>query len=77
MREIKLNIQKNEDLVLLMQGLNWVRLNCLQQTKNELELEDKTKGKIKCNLLEHSNANDRLLSLIVQLDKLLEGVKEK
>lgn len=77
MREIKLTIQKNEDVILIMQGLNWIRKHIIDQMKLEISITDylKNKGIDKdfVNFEEHSDANDRIMSMIAQLDKIVEG----
>ena len=73
MKEIKLNIQKNEDIVLLMQGLNWIRQHNLNEFSKEIPLIDRDQ---RFNLIEErAETHDRLMSIIVQLDKLLEDLK--
>lgn len=80
MRVIKLIIQKEEDLVLLMQGINWVRQHCLESTKNIFDIADKMKGKSQETILKavdnHVETHNRLMTLIAQLDDLLEYKQE-
>jgi hypothetical protein len=73
MKEINLKIQKNEDIVLLMQGLNWIRQHNLNEFSKEIPLIDRDQ---RFNLIEErAETHDRLMSIIVQLDKLLEDLK--
>lgn len=76
MRQIKLLIQKEEDLVLLEQGLNWIRQHCIKSTKDIFELIEKLPKKHK-NIFNKTidarvDTYDRLMSLIAQLDKEIE-----
>jgi len=82
MKEIKLTIQKNEDIVFLMQGLNWIRMHNTKELVKELEINehlDKKKEKpIFKTLNERSEIHDRIMTLLAQLDNILEnGVKCK
>jgi hypothetical protein len=73
MKEIKLTIQKNEDIVLLTQGLNWIRQHNLNELSKETPLIEMDK---RFNLIEErAETHDRLISIIVQLDTILEDLK--
>jgi len=68
MKTIKLQIQKREDIVFLLQGLNYIRLHNILETKKELDLNHDSFNSIE----ERAKINDRLMSIIAQLDKILE-----
>ena len=71
MKEIKLLIEKREDIVFLIQGLNWIRQHNFKETIEEIRLTEKIEGSF-INIEERVNINDRLMSMIAQLDKVLE-----
>ena len=79
MREIKLFIQKEEDLVLLMQGINWIRQYSIKATHDLFVLMDKMdeeqKAIFKTTITEQVDTYDRLMILLAQLDNLLEKKK--
>lgn len=77
MQEIKLNIQGKEDIVMLQQGLNWIRQHILTDHVKLFELREKygEKGhKIVDDTINDSIVTyDHIISMIAQLDKILEG----
>lgn len=79
MREIKLLIQREEDIVMLMQGINWIRQHNIQRTREYFDLMDKMPKKLQKNyskvLGDHSKNHDCLMCLLAQLDDLLEKKK--
>jgi hypothetical protein len=76
MREIKLIIQKEEDLLLLECAINWMRENNLKTMAEILNLKDKLgeKGKGFDKTIDMKiESYDRLMSLLAQLDNLIEN----
>ena len=75
-KKIELLIEKKEDLVFLMQGLNTIRMHNVHETHQMLDILSQTTGKPKesfDSIIERASINDRLMSLVVQLDKYLEA----
>jgi hypothetical protein len=77
MREIKLIIQKEEDILLLECAVNWMRERCLASTKEILDLNDRIdkmgmKTKFNETITMKVETYDRLMSLLAQLDNLIE-----
>ena len=75
-KKIELIIQKEEDIVFLIQGLNWIRRDCIESTKKIFQITEGMKKPNSDKMLkaidEHVSSHDRLMSLIAQLDKHLE-----
>ena len=80
MREIKLMIQKEEDILLLECAINWMREHNLKGFKEILDLQDRLGKDIKCfdsTIKNKIDTYDRLMSLLVQLDNLIEEKEVK
>jgi hypothetical protein len=78
MREIKLIIQKEEDILLLECAINWMRQANLKEFKEILDLKDRLGKNITCfdnTVMEKANNYDRLMSLLAQLDNIMEKKK--
>lgn len=78
MEKIELWIQKKEDIVLLIQGLNWIRQHNIANVKMYTETMQKVPEELRPKfdtLVEQADTHDRLMTLIVQLDKILETGK--
>ena len=77
MREIKIIIQKEEDILLLECAINWMRDSCLKSTKEILDLNDRLEklninSKFNETIMMKAETYDRLMSLLAQLDNLIE-----
>jgi len=78
--EIKLKLQSNEDIVLIMQGLNEVRGHIIRELERYNHLLENSPEKFKKKLDEETLkvfedstfAHDRILSMLAQLSKILE-----
>lgn len=78
--KIELTIKKKEDIVLLMQGLNWIRQNSIKELALYLGIMDKVKEEDKKYfdiIEEKAEVHDRIMTLIAQLDIILETKEEK
>lgn len=79
MREITLIIQK-EDILLLECAINWMREHNLKSMKELLDLKERLDNKdiFKTTIQQKIDTYDRLMSLLVQLDNLIEkGAKNE
>ena len=80
MREIKLMIQKEEDILLLECAINWMREHNQKGFKEILDLQDRLGKDVKCfdsTIKNKIDTYDRLMSLLVQLDNLIEEKEVK
>ena len=75
MREIKLIIQKEEDLLLLECAINWMREHNLKSMKEILDLKDRLGENgdfLSRTITDKIQSYDQLMSLLAQLDNLIE-----
>ncbi|MFB5623309.1 MAG: hypothetical protein ACE5RP_00110 [Nitrosopumilus sp.] len=79
MRKIEIILQKEEDIVFLQQGLNWIRQHIIKELSELAKLSETLKDRriIEKTLDDHVESYDRIMTLISQLDKELEKSEKK
>jgi hypothetical protein len=79
MREITLKIQKEEDILLLECAINWMREHNLKGMRDLLDIREKLNNNelFASTIKEKIDSYDRLMSLLAQLDMIVEerGIK--